>query len=145
MPRIHEMPTHLNVEDTLLGPLTPRQLVRLVLGLSLAYAAWDQLTLLPDPVRLGLTGLLALAGVLVACCRPAGVGLDAWALAVLTFGLGPRRLAWARPEPRPADWRQATAPDWAELDLDLGWHDPWTRLAAEPLPDTVGRRREVRS
>ena len=24
MPRVHEMPTHLNVEDTLLGPLTPR-------------------------------------------------------------------------------------------------------------------------
>jgi hypothetical protein len=133
MPRVHEMPTHLNVEDTLLGPLTPKQLVRLAAGLSLAYGAWDQLTLLPDPVRLGLTGLLALAAVLVACCRPAGVGLDAWALAILAFALGPRRLAWARPEPRLADWRQAPAPDWAELDLDLdlGWRDPWARPEPE--------------
>ena len=40
----HEVPTHLNVEDTLLGPLTPRQLVRLAAGLSLAYITWDQLT-----------------------------------------------------------------------------------------------------
>ncbi|MBV9170826.1 MAG: hypothetical protein JOZ81_12150 [Chloroflexi bacterium] len=48
MPRIHEMPTHLNVEDTLLGPLTPSQLVRLAAGLSLAYITWDQVTVLPD-------------------------------------------------------------------------------------------------
>ena len=121
MPRVHEMPTHLNVEDTLLGPLTPSQLVRLAVGLSLAYGVWDQLTLLPDPVRAGVAGLLALASVLVACCRPAGVGLDAWALAALAFGLGPRRLAWARSEPDPADWRRATAPDWAELEVELGW------------------------
>ena len=124
MPRIHEMPTHLNVEDTLLGPLTPSQLVRLAVGLSLAYGAWDQLTVLPEPARAGLAGLLALGGVLVACCRPAGVGLDAWALAALAFGLGPRRLAWARPEPDPADWRQAPTPDWAELEVELGWHRP---------------------
>ena len=127
MPRVHEMPTHLNVEDTLLGPLTPSQLVRLAVGLSLAYGAWDQLTLLPDAVRAGLAGLLALASVLFACCRPGGVGLDTWALAGLAFGLGPRRLAWARPEPDPAEWRLATAPDWADLEVELGW----TRLEAE--------------
>ena len=135
MPRIHELPTHLNVEDTLLGPLTPSQLVRLGVGLSLAYGAWDQLTLLPDPVRLGLTGLLALAGVLVACCRPAGVGLDAWALAALAFGLGPRRLAWVRPEPDPADWRQAPAPDWADLEVELGWTRPDSHTLRAPASE----------
>ena len=124
MPRIHEMPTHLNVEDTLLGPLTPGQLARLAGGLSLAYITWDQLTVLPDALRAALAGLLVLVGVLVACCRPAGVGLDAWALAALTFGLGPRRLTWARPEPRPSDWRALPAADWAELDLELGWNMP---------------------
>jgi hypothetical protein len=55
MPRIHEVPTHLNVEDTLLGSLTPTQLVRLAVCASLAYGVSDQLALLP-----------ALAGVLVA-------------------------------------------------------------------------------
>ena len=37
MPRIHEMPTHPNVEDTLLGALTPGQVARLAARLSLAY------------------------------------------------------------------------------------------------------------
>jgi hypothetical protein len=124
MPRIHEMPTHLNVEDTLLGSLTPSQLLRLFVGLSLAFAAWDQLTVLPDTIRAGLASLLAVAGVLVACCRPAGVGLDAWALAALAFVLGPRRLAWSRPEPQPPRWRQTPAPDWAELEVELGWTRP---------------------
>ena len=131
MPRIHEMPTHLNVEDTLLGPLTPGQLVRLAAGLSLAYVTWDQLTVLPDPVRAALAGLLVLVGVLVACCRPAGVGLDAWALAALAFSLGPRRLAWARPEPHPSDWRQTAgarlgrARARARLEPPAGGPSPW--------------------
>jgi hypothetical protein len=63
-----------------------------------------------------------LAGALVACCLPGGVGLDVWALAALTFWLGPRRLAWARPEPDPSDWRAVSAPDWPELDVELGWN-----------------------
>ena len=124
MPRIHEMPTHLNVEDTLLGPLTPSQLVRLAAGLSLAYITWDQLGVLPDPLRAALAGLLVLVTVLVACWRPAGVGLDAWALAGLAFALASRRLDWARPEPDPAEWRQVPAPDWAELEVELGWNRP---------------------
>ena len=122
MPRIHEMPTHLNVEDTLLGPLTPGQVARLAAGLSLAYLTWDQLTVLSDPLRAAMAGLLVLAGVLAACCRPAGVGLDAWAFAALTFWFRPRRLAWARSEPELCDWRVLSAPDWAELDLELGWN-----------------------
>jgi hypothetical protein len=44
MPRIYEVPTHLNVEDTLLLGLTPRQLVRLAAFTSLAYGLWDQVT-----------------------------------------------------------------------------------------------------
>jgi hypothetical protein len=127
MSHIHEMPTHLNVEDTLLGPLTPGQLVRLAAGLSLAYLAWDQLTVLPDPMRAGLAALLALTGLMVACCRPAGVGLDAWALAALSFHFGPHHMAWGRPEPHASDWRAITAPDWAELDIELGWNTPANR------------------
>jgi hypothetical protein len=133
MPRIHEMPTHLNVEDTLLGPLTPSQLLRLAMGLSLAYTAWDQLTILPDPVRAGLAGVLALFGVLVACCRPGGVGLDSWALAALAYGMGPRQLVWTRHE-LPTNQRETRAPDWAELEVEFGWHRRETN-ALRPLAD----------
>jgi hypothetical protein len=121
MPRVHEVPTHLNVEDTLLGNLTPSQLVRLAVCLSLAYGAWDQLTLLPDPARAVLAGVMVLVGLLGVCWRPDGQSLDAWAVAILTFGLAPRRLVWRRPEPEAAEWRLSINPDWAELDLQLGW------------------------
>ena len=42
----------------------------------------------------------------------------------LLVWLGQRRLTWARPEPDPADWRLAAAPDWAELEVELGWTRP---------------------
>jgi hypothetical protein len=135
------VPTHLNVEDTLLGKLTPSQLVRLAGCLSLAYAAWDQLTFLPDPVRAGLAGALVLVGVLGAWWRPEDCSLDTWALAILTFGLAPRRLVWQRPEPRPADWRIPPMPEWAELDLELGWRMPGPDPAPPPTSPRAGSRR----
>jgi hypothetical protein len=51
MPRIYEVPTHLNVEDTLLLGLTARQLVRLAAFASLAYGLWDQVTAIPPVPR----------------------------------------------------------------------------------------------
>jgi hypothetical protein len=141
MPRIHEMPTHLNVEDTLLGPLTPSQVVRLAAGLSLSYITWDQMSVLPGPLRAALAGLLVLVSVLLACCRPAGVGLDAWALAAVAFALASRRLAWARPEPDPVEWRQVPAPDWAELEVELGWNRPQADDLRAPASWHVARRR----
>jgi len=47
MPRVHELPTHLQVEDVLLAGLTARQLLRLMIGASLAYGLWDQALCLP--------------------------------------------------------------------------------------------------
>jgi hypothetical protein len=108
-------------------------------ALDLVLPTWLSF-LIVGVLLLVLAGLLALVGVLVACCRPAGVGLDAWALAALAFGLGPRRLAWARPEPPTADWRQASAPDWAELDLELGWNRP----EADTLHGPAGWQAEAR-
>ena len=52
MPRVYELPTHLQVEDQLVAGLTARQLLRLMLGASLAYSVWDQADWLPDEVRL---------------------------------------------------------------------------------------------
>ena len=72
MPRIYEVPTHLNVEDTLLLGLTPRQLVRLAAFTSLAYGLWDQVTVIPPVARVLAAGLLALIGALVALVQPGG-------------------------------------------------------------------------
>jgi hypothetical protein len=126
MPRIHEVPTHLNVEDTLLSSLTPTQLVRLAVCASLAYGVWDQLALLPALARAGLAGVLVLVGLFEAFWQPEGCSLDAWALALLSFRLAARQLVWRRPEPDPADWCGPDAPDWADLTAELGWSEPDT-------------------
>ena len=69
MPRGYELPTHLQVDDTL--GLTARQLVRLAVGASLAYQVWDISAGLPTAVRGGLA-ILPGAGLLFALFPPAG-------------------------------------------------------------------------
>jgi hypothetical protein len=135
MPRVHEIPTHLNVEDTLIGSLTPTQLVRLMVCASLAYGVWDQLTFLSPLARAAPAGILVLTGVLAAWWRPQGCSPDQWALALFVFSLTPRRLVWRRPAPRPADWRPAETPDWADLSVNVAWTEDdspasgkWIRL-----------------
>jgi hypothetical protein len=122
MPRVYELPTHLEVEDTLIAGLTARQLVRLMLGASLAYGLWDQVGWLPDEVRLPLAIVLAILGVLVALVQPAGRPLDQWLLAGLLFVALPRRLVW---RPGALDLRQPQRDQsaWAELSLQPAWVD----------------------
>src|SRR5687767_14904880 len=96
MPRVYELPTHLQVEDALLLGLTPRQLVRLAVGASLAYGAWAQAAGLSTGLRVTLTVVLALLGLLLALVRPGGRPLDQWLLAALFFAVQPRRRQWAR-------------------------------------------------
>jgi len=120
MPRIIEVPTHLNVEDTLLFGLTARQILRLVALLSLAYGVWDQVDL-PTPIRASLAALLALLGVTLALIQPGGRPLDQWVFAAAAFVLVPRRLTWRPQEPDVAEWRPAVASGWAEFDLAMGW------------------------
>ena len=52
--RRHEIPTHLNVEDKAFVGLSVRQLMNLIVGLSTAYALWNDWPDLPLPVRAGL-------------------------------------------------------------------------------------------
>ena len=134
MPRVYELPTHLQVEDTLIAGLTARQLVRLMLGASLAYGLWDQAVWLPDEARLPLAIwlpdearlplaiVLAILGVLVALVQPAGRPLDQWLLAGLLFVALPRRLVW---RPGALDLRrpQRDQSAWAELSLQPAWVD----------------------
>ena len=120
MPRVYELPTHLQVEDQLIAGLTARQLVRLAIGVSLAYAALDQATWLPDELRLALAGGLAVLGVLFALVRPWGRPLDQWLLAAVLFVVLPRRLAW-RPGAVPLQGSPREQAGWAELELDPAW------------------------
>src|SRR5438477_246598 len=46
MPIVCEVPTHLNVSDTIVFGLGAHQLVRLAAGSSVAYLVWDQATAL---------------------------------------------------------------------------------------------------
>ena len=122
MPRVYELPTHLHVEDTLILGLTARQLVRLMLGASLAYGLWDQAVWLPDEVRLPLAIVVAILGVLVALVQPAGRPLDQWLLAGLLFVVLPRRLVW-RPGVLGLRQPQRDQSAWAELSLQPAWVD----------------------
>jgi len=128
MPRVHELPTHIQVEDVLLAGLTARQLLRLTIGISLAYGLWDQAPSVPVPIRAGLAAVLAAAGVLLALCQPGRRPLDQWVLAAILFALLPRRLVWRPTEP---DIRQSSqAPSgWAELAPRPEW------LRIEPCDD----------
>jgi len=120
MPRIYELPTHLQVEDQLIAGMTARQLVRLMIGASLAYGAYDQVAWLPDEARVALAGALAIGGVLFALLRPGGRPLDQWLLAAALFVVLPRRLTWragTMPLARPHRDQQG----WAELELQPEW------------------------
>ena len=120
MPRVYELPTHLQVEDDLIAGLSARQLLRLMTGASLAYGSWDQAVWLPQEVRLPLALVLAVGGLLFALLQPGGRPLDQWLLAGLLFVVLPRRLIW-RPGttlPRQPPREQV---GWAELEPRPTW------------------------
>ena len=120
MPIVYEIPTHLNVKDTILFGLGAHQLVRLAGAGSLAYLVWDQANVLPDEVRLVLAGLLTATGLACALLQPGGRPLDRWVLAACLYLLLPRRLAWRRVG-QAADESAPDGSGWAELSPDLTW------------------------
>ncbi len=120
MPRIYELPTHLQVEDVLMAGLTARQLVRLMIGSSLSYGVWDQAGWLPHEVRLGVAVVIAAAGLLFALIQPGGRPLDQLLLAGVLYVALPRRLVW---RPGTTQLRQPARQQsgWAELALHPDW------------------------
>ena len=58
--RQHEIPTHLNVEDKLLFGLTARQFLYVLVGLSVSYALWNQLSEAPLALRATVVGAILL-------------------------------------------------------------------------------------
>jgi hypothetical protein len=95
----HEVPNHLNVEDTLFLGLNARQVATFMAFASPAYGIWDQLTVAPTPVRGALAGLLLLVGIGFALVQPGNRPLDEWVFAILAHAVTPRQLRWCRPEP----------------------------------------------
>jgi len=119
--RTHEVPNHLNVQDTLFLGLTARQVATFMAFASPAYGIWDQMTAAPLSVRGSLAGLVVLAGIAFTLLQPGGRPLDEWAFAVFAYAVTPRRLRWHHP---PADlraWSAETGVGWADLAPQLGW------------------------
>jgi hypothetical protein len=137
MPRVYELPTHLDVQDTLLFGLTARQLVRLAVGASLAYALWNQTGALPAPLRGGLTVVAAVIGLLLALLQPGGRPLDQWLFAALQFFLLPHRRLWRR-DHATCIYPTAVSRGWADLQLEPMWI-PARRLPARNEPDNRPR------
>jgi hypothetical protein len=132
MPRVYELPTHLQVEDDLIAGLTARQLLRLMIGASLAYGLWDQAVWLPREVRLPLALMLAIGGLAFALLQPGGRPLDQWLLAGALFAVLPRRLVW-RLEARPLV-PSTGQQGWGELELRPEW------LRADLAPNVEAHR-----
>jgi hypothetical protein len=132
MPRTHEVPNHINVEDRLLLGLNARQVATFMAFASPAYGVWDQLTLAPLALRGALAALLLVAGVIFALVQPGNRPLEEWMFALLAYSTNPRTLRWRREEPEWRDWRTEGPNGWADLS-------PWLRsshlMDAELDPD----------
>jgi hypothetical protein len=141
MPHIYEVPTHLQVEDVLIAGLTAHQLVRLMVGASLAYGLWDQTASLPPLIRLGAAAVVALSGLLLALVRPGGRPLDQWVLAGLLFVILPRRRVWRRSASNLQVSHAGNGRGWAELAPRPDWiHDD--DLSAPGMASSTPSRRQ---
>ena len=121
MARAHEVPNHLNVQDTLFLGLTARQVATFMAFASPAYGNWDQLTIAPEPLRGRLAALLVLADIGITLIQPGGRPLDEWAFALFAYVVTPRRLRWCRSEPDPREWCPIGSAGWVDLAPVLGW------------------------
>ena len=140
MPRVYELPTHLQVEDHLIAGLTARQLVRLMISASLAYGVWDQATWLAPAPRLAFAAVLACTGLVFALVQPAGRSLDQWLLAGALFLALPRRLVWQR-APALARHPIGDQSGWAELAPRPGWLGSDSFEPADLAPEAVHAHR----
>jgi hypothetical protein len=81
MPIVYEVPTHLNVSDTIVFGLDAHQLVRLAAEGSLGYLVWDQANVLTPEVRATVACLFVAAGLACARLQPGGRPLERWVVA----------------------------------------------------------------
>jgi PrgI family protein len=107
----HEIPTHLEVEDKILGSLTVRQLLFLAVGVSLSYGLWGLLrhaspAHLPLIAAILLAAIPALCTLVLALVQPGGRPFEEWLLTLVRFATLPHVCLW-RPlsDERPASPR----------------------------------------
>lgn len=119
----HEIPTHLDVEDRLLGPLTTRDALSLLVGASAAYGAWTT-SAWPAWARAILAGGASLGALLLALVKIHGRPLDGWLGAGLVYlGLA-KRTAWRPRAPRTPRLHRAPGARWRPYPLRLRWRVP---------------------
>jgi hypothetical protein len=122
---VHEIPTHLDVEDRLLGPLTTRDALYLLVGASAAYGIWTT-TSLPTWARSTLAGITSLGALLCALVKIQGRPLDAWLGAGLVYlGLA-KRTAWRSRSVRSGRIHRAPGTRARPYRLRMRWRVPPT-------------------
>jgi hypothetical protein len=93
MAHTHEVPNHLNVEDTLFLGLTSRQVATFIAFASPAYGLYDQLTVAPMVVRAALAALILVSGIASPSSNPvAGLWMNG---DLRCSRIWSRRAAWA--------------------------------------------------
>ena len=133
MALIHEIPTHLNVEDKPLLGLTMRQFMELMAGLSGTYGLWNQWPQLPTGARVALTSLSLALTLVCSFVRPAGQGMEKWLLIALEYLLMPRRRVWRPAEPDAAEWWPRHS-RWEDLQPRLAWGETVAPAGEEHRP-----------
>jgi hypothetical protein len=116
----HEIPTHLNVEDTVVLGLSIRQFAYLVVGLAGGYGLWNQWPDLVLGLRVVPAGMWLIAAVTIALVRPYGRGLEEWAFVALHFAVLPKQTVWRVPESE-RQMAVDASDGWAELVPELNW------------------------
>lgn len=125
----HAIPTHLEVEDRILGPLTTRDALYLLVGAAAVYWLGTDASLVPW-ARIGLGSAIGLACLALALVRVQGRPLESWLFAGLMY-LG---------SPRIAVWHPATAQVPSEA-LGSAWQLRQPRVLWSLEPADPGRGR----
>ncbi len=118
----HEIPTHLDVEDKALFGLSVRQVMSLIVGVSLAYGLWNQLPDLVLALRLGLAVVVFLAFAVVALLKPGQRPLEEWLFVVAHYASIPKLAVWYPTEPPLLDWLLDSR-EWEDLRLEPVWEE----------------------
>ncbi len=118
----HEIPTHLNVEDKALFGLSVRQVMLLIVGVSLAYGLWNQLPDLILPLRLGTAIIVFLTFAAVALLKPGQRPLEEWLFVVVHYASVPKLAVWYPIEPPLLDWLLDSR-EWEDLRPEPVWEE----------------------
>jgi hypothetical protein len=138
MPR-HEIPTHLDVQDRILGPLTARDALFLLTGAAAAYGLGTE-SRLPLDLRIPLGAVAATLSAVLALVRVDNRPLDEWLASLAAYLVTPRRATW-RPCRTAAEPESREARGWRHRMPATRWSDDSRGGAAAPAIGTVRQPR----